>query len=139
MLMKTISDHTSVSVLLLHVSVVVICFQGNTSYKSQVASASAGVTQGTKRSYSETVVYRDIRRSVEKKHVSPEEKKVIKTSRIQLFKTNDICWITKVQFLARLDGVQEELLYYPAASALATALVLAKLFKFYVKMLKFLH
>lgn len=49
--------------------------KGNTSYKSQVASASAGVTQGTKRSYSETVVYRDIRRSVEKKHVSPEEKK----------------------------------------------------------------
>ena len=55
-----------------------ICLQGNTSYKSQVASASAGVTQGTKRSYSETVVYRDIRRSVEKKHVSPEEKKVKK-------------------------------------------------------------
>ena len=49
--------------------------QSNTSYKSQVSST--GVTTGSKRSYSETVVYRDIRRSVEKKHITPEEKQVL--------------------------------------------------------------
>ena len=59
-------------------------FQSNTSYKPQVTSSgvsksqvlSAGPTHSAKRSYSETAVYRDIRRSVKEKHVTPEEKQV---------------------------------------------------------------
>lgn len=48
--------------------------KGNTSYRPQVSNV--GVAQGTKRSYSETLyACRDIRKSVEKKQVNPEEKK----------------------------------------------------------------
>lgn len=63
--------------------------KGNTSYKAQVSST--GVTLGTKRSYSETMVYRDIRRSVEKKLVNPEEKR-------------------KLEFMATIDLVTPETL-----------------------------
>lgn len=62
---------------------------GNALYKSQVPST--GVSQGTKRSYSDTTVSRDIRKSVEKKQVTPEEKK-------------------KLEFMATLDLVTPDTL-----------------------------